>query len=130
MREIHEHKTNPANRELAIRVTDEPGHGWANYRYEITGFDYTSNASATLEDTDSAVVILFQNGPIKEFGINGLTQEALLAIVIDRLRSFQNGPFACQENSFAFALCQEALFYLNQRTYKRMACGVEGTSQV
>lgn len=29
--------------------------------------------------------ILFQNGPIKEFGVNGITGEALAAIQIDRI---------------------------------------------
>ena len=35
--------------------------------------------------------ITFQHGPIKEVGRNGLTNEALLAIVIDRLECAQAG---------------------------------------
>ena len=57
---------------------------------------------------------------------NGITQEALLAIVIDRLRSFQAGPFPTDENEDALIHCQEALNFLKLRTKKRLARGVEG----
>ena len=73
--------------------------------------------------------IMFQNGPIKEFGVNGLTQEALLAIIIDRLRCFQSGPFACHDNEIALDYCKEALFTLQKRTRERIARGVEGTNK-
>jgi hypothetical protein len=39
---------------------------------------------------------LFQNGPIAEVGVNGVTHEVLLAIVADRLRSFQKGAVRLQ----------------------------------
>jgi hypothetical protein len=73
--------------------------------------------------------ISFQNGPIAEAGVNGLTQEALLAIVADRLRSFQAGPYACPENGDALAAVEEAMACLHSRTKARMARGVEGTHQ-
>lgn len=121
-----------ANHQLTIDVTDEPGQGGANHRYEITGFDTESNVSNSVNGYRSRFsrdVILFQNGPIKEFGVNGLTQEALLAIVIDRLRSFQAGPFACAQNQSALEHCQVALAELQLRTRARIARGVEGTNQ-
>ncbi len=111
--------------QLAIKVTDEPGHGGANHRYEVGGFDPTRNPSCAWPAHD--LLILFQNGPIKEFGVNGVTQEALLAIVIDRLRSFQAGPFSCRENAIALTSCEEALMWLQKRTRDRLARGVEGT---
>ena len=37
--------------------------------------------------------IRFQNGPIAEAGVNGLTHEALLAVLEDRLVGFQSGPY-------------------------------------
>ena len=61
--------------------------------------------------------------------VNGVTQEALLAIVIDRLRSFQAGPFACDENGEALDYCGYALAALQKRTLARIARGVEGTTQ-
>lgn len=119
--------------QLEIEVTDQPGAGGANHRYEVTGFDTDTNASkadhAGYEASFSRLLILFQNGPIKEAGVNGITQEALLAIVIDRLRSFQAGPFSCRENAIALTKCEEALMWLQRRTVARIKRGVEGTNQ-
>jgi hypothetical protein len=119
--------------QLRIEVLDEPGNGGANHLYRITGFKATANPSTppameTLHGGHSdAIRILFQNGPIKEAGVNGITQEALLAIVIDRLRSFEAGPFSCPENALALAHCQETLRWLQLRTVARIERGVEGT---
>jgi hypothetical protein len=76
----------------------------------------------------ACVDIRFQNGPINEHGVNGISQEALLAVVIDRLRSFQAGPYACRENATALTKCEEALMWLKLRTQRRIDRGVEGTS--
>lgn len=126
-RELTSHKVNPANDKLCIQVTDEVGAGGAHHRYEITGYDSTNNPSGDMGDIRCRTVILFQNGPIGEKGVNGLTQEALLAICIDRLASFQSGPFACEENEKALLLLEEALCWLKIRTRRRMQRGVEGT---
>jgi hypothetical protein len=71
--------------------------------------------------------INFQNGPINENGMNGVTQEVLLAIVADRLRSFQAGKYACRENAIALTKIEEAQHWLQSRTRARMSRGVEGT---
>lgn len=102
-------------------MTDEPGAGGANHRYLI---------SHDSPDTNWNQEVSFQNGPIKEFGVNGVTHEALLAIVIDRLRSFQEGPFACRENEEALDRAQQCLDWLQVRTKKRIARGVEGTHTI
>jgi len=134
MRKLTGHKVNPANDKIEILVNDEPGAGGANHRYEITGFDTGKNASAEdpqgFKSSFSKQVILFQNGPIAETGVNGLTQEVLLEIVADRLRSFQSGPFACRENALALTKIEEAQMWLHSRTLKRMQRGVEGTHEV
>lgn len=132
MRTITDHQTNPANERLTITVTDEPGAGGANHAYVVHGGDFGSNPSLqsmAVPKVDEAIGILFQNGPIPEKGVNGVTQEALLAIVIDRLRCFQAGPYACRENALALTKCEEALHWLHHRTRARMARGVEGTHQ-
>lgn len=130
MRTLNEHKVNPANDTLEIEVTDKPGAGGANHRYVISGHDTGSNPSAETHDTLFSSVILFQNGPIPEVGVNGVTHEALLAIVADRLRSFQAGPFACKANACALTHIEEAQHWLQQRTLERMRRGVEGTHTV
>jgi hypothetical protein len=133
MRQITSHVVNPVNDQLTITVSDEPGAGGASHLYMIEGFDTTTNASDPFIERHGApskhTTILFQNGPINEHGVNGITQEVLLAIVIDRLMSFQAGPFASKYNSKALdhaLLAQEALL---QRTRDRMDRGVEGTHQ-
>ncbi len=116
MRQITDHVVNPANDQIKITVVDEPGAGGANHEYEIK----LPNIVFTR--------ISFQNGPIAEKGVNGLTQEVLIAICIDRLRSFQAGPYACRENAIALTKLEESLMWLQKRTRDRMARGVEGTS--
>lgn len=130
MRQLTGHIVNPANDKLSITVVDEPGSGGANHRYEIGGFDTTTNASnpGDLPPWDGTT-ILFQNGPIGEKGVNGITQEVLLAIVIDRLEGFQAGPYRSRENAIALTHLQEAQMWLQTRTRERMARGVEGTHQ-
>jgi len=119
-----------ANRQLAIAVMDAPGQGGASHLYRVSEFDASTNGSNPLGSHPfSESWLIFQNGPIKEFGVNGVTQEALLAIVIDRLRSFQAGPFACDMNAIALLSCQHALEALQVRTHERIARGVEGKTE-
>jgi len=132
MRKLTDHivEGDSANHQLSIVVTGKPGQGGANPRYQIEGFDTTTNPSdPNSEDPYTGLDVLFQNGPIKEVGVNGVTQEALLAIVIDRLRSFQAGPFASDHNEQALSACRHALWHLQARTRERIARGVEGTHQ-
>lgn len=134
MRELTEHKVNPANDTLKIEVVDEPGAGGASHHYVVGGFHTATNDSVNQPGSvlgdETRVDILFQNGPILEKGVNGLTQEVLLAIVADRLRSFQNGPYKCKANACALTHIEEAQHWLQQRTIERMRRGVEGTHTV
>lgn len=125
MRQITDHIINPANDRLIVTVVDEPGAGGANHEYRVTATD--DGSGKPYQAADHA--LSFQNGPINEVGVNGITQEVLLAIVADRLRSFQAGPYACRENAIALTKTEEALHWLQQRTLSRMRRGVEGTHQ-
>ena len=130
MRAVEYHKINPANDVLNITVEDEPGSGGANHLYMVKNFNTKTNPSCPFTERHGQpsehATILFQNGPIGEVGVNGITQEVLIAIVIDRLRSFQAGPFSSRENALALTKCEEALHWLQQRTIDRMRRGVEG----
>lgn len=123
MRTITDHKLNGLNDTLRISVLDEPGQGGACHEYDIDVEFHTP-----VSDFPTCHV-RFQNGPIQEAGVNGISGEALLAIVIDRLRSFQSGPFSCRDNAIALTHCEEALMWLQKRTRDRLARGVEGTNQ-
>lgn len=132
MREITSHKLNGLNDSLTIKVLDEPGAGGANHDYAITFYDatYKGERSPISERHHRNCIISFQNGPIAEAGVNGISQEALLAICIDRLECFQAGPYACDDNANALHDLKNALGWLQNRTRQRLARGVEGTSKV
>ncbi len=124
-RELTNHKVNGLNEALRIEVLDDPGQGNACHLYGIMS-DEPRNA-----DTPPAVMlpVRFQNGPILEAGVNGISIEALLAIVEDFLAGFQSGQFACRENAIALTKIQEAMMWLQKRTRDRVNRGVEGTNQ-
>lgn len=113
-RMLSDHKVNPANDQIEVAVVDEPGPGGACHEYEVSLPDGRSTR------------ISFQNGAIAESGVNGLTHEALISILLDRLRAFQSGPFACRENAIALTKMEEAQMWLHSRTRARMSRGVEG----
>ncbi len=117
--------------QLTIEVTDEPGPGGAYHRYEVTGFDTIGNQSrqpGEHGDAQHKLVILFQNGPIRENGVNGITGEAMLAILIDRYAAFQDGPYANPQNRATLDACRVALAAQQLRTVERLNRRVEGTS--
>lgn len=119
MRKLTDHIVNPANDRIGITVMDEPGSGGAHHYYAI---DVDGSETTGID-------MYFQNGPIAEEGVNGITHEVLLAILVDRMRCFQAGPFACRENALALTKLEEAQHWLHHRTRARMARGVEGTHQ-
>jgi hypothetical protein len=64
---------------------------------------------------DAALDIFFQKGPVAEVGPNGVTEEAMLAVVIDRLRSFQRGSDGNRASALALTKLEEGLHWLQQR---------------
>jgi len=138
VRPLIEHKLNFENRPEAIEilVLDPPGPGGASHQYLIRVDPNTARPELAEGETDDRETldlietqISFQKGGIAEAGVNGLTQEALLAIVIDRLRSFQQGPYPCEENEIALDHCERALNTLHKRTWDRIDREVEGTNK-
>jgi hypothetical protein len=71
--------------------------------------------------------IHFQEGPIKECGVNGTCNEDLIAMVITRLEHFQKSEYSCRENALAITKLEEALMWLRKRTVGRENRGIEGT---
>lgn len=132
LRKLTSHKVNGLNEALEISVLDEPGQGNACHRYWIW-HSMTHLPERVVKEsaqgTPNCCEIKFQDGPIQESGVNGISNEALLAIVEDRLLGFQSGQYACRENAIALTKIQEAMMWLQKRTRDRMARGVEGTNQ-
>ena len=81
------------------------------------------------QETGTSVLLKFQNGDPRD-GANGITNEALLAVVADRLQEFQKGKFSCRENAIALTHIETALLWLQRRTQERLSRGVEGTTNV
>lgn len=73
--------------------------------------------------------IEFQQGAVHVNGVNGLTNEALLAILIHRTKHLDS-QFGCDENKRAIQHMEEALVNLEVRTFRRMVRGVEGKNIV
>lgn len=74
--------------------------------------------------------IQFQHGPRAEAGSKqGVTEAVLMAILLDRLHGFQDGPFSCRENALQITKVQEALHWTTDRAMKRHRQGVLGKNQ-
>jgi hypothetical protein len=123
MKTLTEHQINECNSAITITADEpDPKNGNASHLYTILWNDK--------DGTPNAYILGFQHGPIREVGTNGITQEVLLAILVDRLRGFQSSPYACRENAIALTKLEEAAHWLHSRTRARVARGVEGTHQV
>lgn len=132
---ITDHQVNGLNEKIQVAAVDDPGAGGANHRYALT-LNTTPEAPS-----NRLLIIEFQNGPIASpADMNGFTNEALLAVLIDRMRGFQHirhldgtfdfassGKFACRENATALLHLEESLMWLKRRTEGRMQRGVEGS---
>ena len=125
MRELTKHIVPGSVMRNAIRVLvlDGPGPGGANLEYQIM---VTEGQEADGFPIGHAVHLFFQKGGVKEAGVNGIVDEALLEILIDRLEGFQRGPFACDANAEALEGLNTAMRALTYRTQERIARGVEG----
>ena len=106
-----------------VYAVDEKGAGNANHEYHVK-WDKDNNGYISTQS------VKFQKGAIKENGVNGVMNEDLLAMVIDRLQGFQSGQYACRENAIALTKLEEALMWLRKRTQDREKRGVEGISVV
>jgi len=103
---------------VSVYAIDDVGPGGAHHEYFIEHHNKGSIKCGT--------IISFQKGAVQEHGTNGLTNEALLAVVRHRFESFQEGPFACDENSAALIAVCKAMHALEVRTDRRRKAGLEG----
>ena len=124
MRHLTGHQINECNEAIDIVVMDGPGQGGACHEYRMS-YPMGNDEGAHIGIQE----VSFQNGPIREVGTNGVTHEAWLAILIDRLEHFQRGDYACRENALALTKLQEAQMWLLERTRGRVERDVEGTHE-
>jgi len=106
MHKVTTHKScNYLNSKLDIEATDDPGPGGAHNSYQIT---------TTVADYASKFcTIKFHTGDPKGIdGIKGISDETLLAVVIDRLKGFQKGKFGNEKIANALVRLEECLMWL------------------
>ncbi len=96
-------------------------------QYRFLDNDTVDVAAMLGPNRGSAILttIEFQAGPIPEYGVNGLTNELLLEILIDRTKRLDD-MFPCRENKEAIGHMGYALAALIARTARRKAAGIEG----
>jgi hypothetical protein len=82
-----------------------------------------------MESMDYAQEIKFQEGPIKEVGVNGAQVDDVLTVCLGKIKEF-NINFSCAENAYAIQHLQETLFWLRERRENRVKRGVEGFSRL
>lgn len=97
---------------------DAPGPGGASHRYLMQG-----------PFGEAFGVLSFQQGPLGETPVNGLSSGTVLQVMIDHLRGFQTGPYPSRETACAITHLEEALFWLKSRELEREQRGVLGLSQ-
>lgn len=78
MRQIESHKTNDCNKAITIEADErDPDNGNTSHNYSLRW-----NLERDGKPFEGDQLIQFQHGPIQEVGVNGVTNEALLALLI------------------------------------------------
>jgi len=125
LRRITSHCVNLCNGRIDVLADDKSkGLGGAPTVYYLS-INHPEKPLAFGQIRDETTRLTFHQGDPAE-GTKGITHEALIAVLIDRLTGFQAGPFASNNNDDALYHLKEAQKALQQRTEERAARGVEG----
>lgn len=117
-RTLTDHHDGHGLNEKLLIFTDQPDQSGAAHNYEII-----------YEGAGIVAGIQFQQGPRNVEGSTpGVTEAALLAVLIDRLRGFQAGPYGCRENAIQLTKLEEVLHWTRARADARAKRGVLGTN--
>lgn len=115
MRTITQHHDGHGLNESIVITTDTPNSSGAAHKYDLS------------INGDAVGLIQFQEGPRNVAGsIAGVTEAALLAVLIDRLEGFQAGPYACYENAMQLSNLYACLSLTKARADERAKRGVLG----
>jgi len=106
--------------EAWIERNGPPGNGGAHANYSLV--------VANGHHESYRMHLSFQQGHMDE-EINGILGDQLLAVVADRLKSFQDGPFACEENYHMLENIKSAMHWIECRQESRRRRGVQGEQQ-
>lgn len=134
---VHE-QDGPDGSTLVVYALDEVDpKSQASHLYEIAVLERApvSPEEAALGCTKRteprlSVVLPFQKGGTKDVGLNGITNEALIKVILHRIACFQASPYACEENIYIHDRLTEALRWIDHRRNNRRERGVDGTSAI
>lgn len=121
-RELVDHRGNAVNDCLVVVSLDERHSDGSHAEYVIE----STAKSKEFVPRKTSCRLNFHRGDPEEVGVTGITHEALLTVLIDRVECLQRGPFASTENDDALYHLREALKAFKTRTANRAARGVEG----
>lgn len=130
MREITTHHDGFGLTESLRIEADEPGPGGASHLYRVFAKGPEQHTSDMPEAGEYLVAeIHFQKGPRNvEDSQVGIVESVLLAIIADRMNSFNAGEYRCRENSLVATHVEEAMNWLWRRAMSRSQRGVLGTT--
>ena len=118
MREVKRHHVAGVPETVRVFPEGDPGEGGAPMSYRLA-------VGVPGQEFRGSTTLKFQKGdPLKD--PNGITNESLIASIVDRLEQFQKGPFSCRENAIAITHLETALLWLKKRTEDRVARDVRG----
>ena len=109
-----------ADGEIEILSIDLPGPGGAHHEYIIQKTATPGKVPATLGR------ITFKKGATHEGTNLGVTEQGLIAVLIDRYKCFQKGEYSCHENALTLTKLEEAKHWQDHRTADRENREVEG----
>ena len=119
----HHHDGHGLNDLISI-TSDEPDGSGAAHEYSARMVFNDGNALGPI------ATVQFQKGPrLDPASTPGMTEAALLSILIDRLRGFQAGPYACRENAIQLTKLEEVMHWTRHRADERARRGVLGKNE-
>ena len=106
----------------------DPNAGGASHRYDVLMREPLTEQHS--ERLVRVARIQFQHGPRHVDGSTpGCLDSVLLAIVLDRLRAFQAGPFPSRQNALVITKLEEALHWMHNRAHERARRQVLGKNE-
>lgn len=121
-----ENEPEPVKRSVYPRILAE-GHD--KDRVEVCAVNACTYHVNYHGDHGPGFIVKFQQGPTSEAGLNGITDDALLAVLIDHLQYHQESATPCEETGSALTHLKAAAGLLEDRTTDRITRGVEGTRE-
>lgn len=111
---------NDISNKYEIKACDsDPNAGNGRHKYLI-------QAKGENGIVDFSFHLNFHKGPLPQIPHNGILSNVLLEVMIDHLRSFQEGPFRSRETECAITHLEEALHWMAARADERNARNILG----